>query len=134
MSAEEEAWLLNDEGLRVRREVLGSAYVDAALNHSDDLTNEFQEFVTTYCWGDIWTDDRLSRRERSLLVLGMTAALGRFGEVEAHALGGLRNGLSKTEMAAILRQIAVYCGIPTGVSTQKAFRNAIEKFDSSESH
>jgi 4-carboxymuconolactone decarboxylase len=134
LSANQESQSLFDDGLQVRREVLGTAYVDAALDHSDDLTKEFQEFVTTYCWGDIWTDDRLSRRERSLLVLGMTAALGRFGEVEAHALGGMRNGLTKTEMAAILRQIAVYCGVPTGVSTQKAFRNAIGKFDSSESH
>ena len=82
------------EGQRVRREVLGDAYVDRATGPSDDMTVAFQPFMTSYCWGEIWTDETLPRRERSLLVLAMTAALGRTAELEAHTLGALNNGVT----------------------------------------
>jgi alkylhydroperoxidase/carboxymuconolactone decarboxylase family protein YurZ len=116
---------LNEDGLAVRREVLGAEYVDRALSRQGPLDEEFQEFVTDYCWGDVWTDERLSRRERSLLVLGMTAALGRMGEFEAHTRGALNNGVSEQELAAVLRQIAVYCGVPAGVGCAGAMRNVL---------
>ena len=67
----------HDRGMEIRREVLGASYVDAASSHTDALTVEFQRFMTTYCWGGIWNDDRLSRVQHSLLVLGITAALGK---------------------------------------------------------
>jgi pimeloyl-ACP methyl ester carboxylesterase len=113
-------------GLAVRREVLGSKYVSRALANDDAISREFQRFVTDYCWGEIWTDGRLSRRERSLLVLGMTAALGRMGEFEAHTRGALRNGITPEELASVLKQITVYCGVPAGVGAAKCIRKVLE--------
>lgn len=116
-----------DQAMKVRREVLGAAYVDRALSRTDEVTTEFQPFMTAYCWGEIWTDERLPRRERSLLVLAMTAALNRMAEFEAHALGALRNGVSVDELNAVLRQITIYAGVPVGVNAAAALRNVLEK-------
>jgi 4-carboxymuconolactone decarboxylase len=112
---------LYDRGLQARRDVLGDEYVDAALGRGDGFDTEFQRFVVEYCWGVCWTDDRVPRRDRSLLNLGMTAALGRMEEFELHFKGALRNGMSEEELKAVLIQVAVYCGVPAGVS---AFRIA----------
>lgn len=116
---------MNNDGLAVRREVLGAEYVDRALARQGPLDAEFQEFVTDYCWGEVWTDERLTRRERSLLVLGMTGAMGRLSEFEIHTRGALNNGVSTDELAAVLRQIAVYCGVPAGVGCAAAMRNVL---------
>jgi 4-carboxymuconolactone decarboxylase len=121
---------LYHEGMKVRREVLGNAYVDNATQHDDELTVEFQKFMTTYCWGAIWTDDRLERAQHSLLVLGITAALGKTREFEAHARGALRNGLTPVQLTAVLRQIAVYAGVPAAVSMLPAMRAAIADYES----
>ncbi|MFC5745758.1 carboxymuconolactone decarboxylase family protein [Actinomadura rugatobispora] len=116
---------LHDEGMKVRREVLGSEYVDAATSHVDDLTVEFQRFMTTYCWGEIWTDDRLARAQHSLVVLGVTAALGKTREFEIHSRGALRNGLTPEQLTAVVRQVAVYAGVPAAVSILPSARAAI---------
>lgn len=121
---------MNEAGLAVRREVLGPDYVARALDPDDEISQEFQEFITQYCWTDVWTDDRLARRERSLLVLGMTAALGRTSEFESHVRGALRNGVTPGELAAVLRQITVYCGVPAGVGCSAAMRRAIAEYTS----
>lgn len=115
-----------EDGMAARRAVLGNTYVDRATSRDDPLSKEFQEFVTTYCWGQIWTDDRLTRREHSLLTLAMTAALGRMDEFEAHAAGAIRNGIDTGELAAIVKQIAVYCGVPAGVAAAGALRKVLE--------
>lgn len=122
---------MNEDGLAVRREVLGAEYVDRALARQGPLDEEFQEFVTDYCWGDVWTDERLTRRERSLLVLGMTGAMGRLGEFEIHTRGALNNGVTTDELAAVLRQIAVYCGVPAGVGCAAAMRKVLDDADAS---
>ena len=109
----------------IRRRVLGDDYVDSALNHHDALTVEFQQFMTTYCWGGVWTDDRLVPRERSLIVLAITAALGKMEEFEAHVAGALRNGITPDELISVLRQITVYCGVPVGVVAQKSIRKVL---------
>ena len=119
--------MTTSDGMAVRREVLGAAYVDRAVSRTDPVSAEFQPYVTEACWGEIWTDDRLPRRERSLLVLGMTAALGRMAEFEAHALGALRNGVTVDELIAVLKQIAVYCGVPAGVAASAALRAVLER-------
>jgi 4-carboxymuconolactone decarboxylase len=106
---------LMEAGLSVRREVLGDEYVDRAMKNADDFNRPFQEIVSEYCWGLCWTDKTLSRRERSILNLGMIAALGKMHEFELHLRGAIRNGLTSDELRAILIQIAVYCGIPVGV-------------------
>lgn len=116
---------LRAAGLRARRDVLGEEYVERALKNVDPLSAEFQQFITQYCWGEIWTDDRLSRRDHSLLTLAMTAALGKTKELEAHTRGALRNGITPDELAAVLRQITVYCGVPTGVGAVRAMRGVL---------
>lgn len=121
--------ILLTEGMQVRREVLGAAYVERATAPTDDLTAAFQPFMTSYCWGEIWTDDTLPRRERSMLVLAMTAALGRTAELEAHTLGALRNGVTESELLAVLKQITVYCGVPAGVTALRAMRQVISNFN-----
>lgn len=113
-------------GMAVRRAVLGARYVDRATANTDALTVEFQDFVTEHCWGEIWTDDRLSRREHSLVTLAITAALGRMDEFEAHAAGALRNGIGPEQFPAIAKQIAVYAGVPAGVNATKAMRRVLE--------
>ena len=112
---------LLEEGLRVRREVLGDEYVDRSMKNADDFNRPFQEIVSEYCWGVCWTDETLSRRERSILNLGMIAALGKMHEFELHFRAAKRNGLTDDELRAVLIQIAVYCGIPVGVD---CFRTA----------
>lgn len=121
------------DGMQARREVLGAAYVDRATAPTDDMTAAFQPFMTSYCWGEIWTDDTLPRRERSMLVLAMTAALGRTAELEAHTLGALRNGVTEGELLAVLKQITVYCGVPAGVTALRAMRQVIATYNDSAS-
>src|SRR5215467_214594 len=104
-----------DRGLTKRRKVLGDEYVDRALNNVDDFNRDFQRILTQYCWGEAWGDDTLSPRERSILNLGMIAALGKMEEFQSHFRGALRNGLTPNEIRAVLTQIAIYCGVPVGV-------------------
>jgi len=112
---------LMEQGLAARRAVLGDEYVDRAMKSADEFNKPFQEIVSEYCWGLCWTDKTLSRRERSILNLGMIAALGKMHEFELHLRGALRNGLTEEEIRSVLIQIAVYCGIPVGVD---CFRTA----------
>ena len=112
---------LMEAGLSARREVLGDEYVDRAMKNADAFNKPFQEIVSEYCWGLCWTDETLTRRERSILNLGMIAALGKTHEFELHLRGAIRNGLTQEELRAVLIQIAVYCGIPVGVD---CFRTA----------
>ena len=112
---------LRDAGVKVRREVLGDEYVDRAMKNADPFNKGFQDIVSEYCWGACWADETLSRRERSILNLGMIAALGKMQEFELHFRAARRNGLTDDELRAVLTQIAVYCGIPVGVD---CFRTA----------
>src|SRR5229473_3193013 len=105
---------LYDRGLPKRRQVLGDAYVDRALANLDGFNRDFQRLVTEYCWGEVWGDEALSPRERSILTLGMVAAIGKMAEFASHVRGARNNGLTPNELRAILVQIAVYCGIPVG--------------------
>jgi len=116
---------LMDAGLAARRSVLGDEYVDRAMKNADDFNKPFQEVVSEYCWGLCWTDETLSRRERSILNLGMIAALGKMHEFELHLRGAIRNGLTKEELRAVLMQIAVYCGIPVGVDCFRTAKQVI---------
>ncbi len=94
--------------------MLGDSYVDRALANTNDFNREFQRLVTEYCWGEVWGEETLSPRERSILTLGMVAALGKMGEFANHVRGAHVNGLTRNELRAELIQIAVYCGIPVG--------------------
>ena len=111
---------LLEAGMIARREVLGDEYVDRAMENATAFNRPFQEMVSEYCWGLCWTDTTLSRRERSILNLGMIAALGKMHEFGLHFRGALQNGLKENELRAILTQIAVYCGIPVGIDCFRA--------------
>jgi len=116
---------LSAEGLATRRRVLGDEYVDRATQSDDLLSQGFQPLVTNYCWDQIWNDDSLSARERSLVVLSITAAMSRMEEFRLHTLGALNNGLTEPELLALLKHIAVYAGVPAGVSGLKVMREVI---------
>ena len=116
---------LYDAGLAARKEVLGERYVDNAINNADDFNRDFQALVTEYCWGVCWGNDVLSRKQRSLLNLGMLAALGRSHEFELHFRGALRNGCSIEELRETLTQITIYCGVPAGVESFRIARRVL---------
>jgi 4-carboxymuconolactone decarboxylase len=111
--------------MAMRRKVLGDEYVDRAIANIDDFNREFQAHLTEYAWGAVWGDDSLKPRDRSILNLGMIACLGRMHEFEAHFRGALRNGLTPVELAAILRQIAVYCGFPAAVDCHRVAKQVL---------
>ncbi len=101
-------------GLAVRRQVLGGAHVDRAQAETTDLTRDFQDLITRYAWGEIWTRPGLDQRSRRILVLGTLVALGRWEEFRMHARAALaEGGMTTEELAEILLQQAVYCGVPT---------------------
>ena len=119
-----------EAGLKMRKAVLGEEYVERAMAGLDDFSREFQEkIVTDYTWGFIWGDATLDRKTRSILNLGMLAALGRSEEFELHFRGALTNGLSREELKAVLHQIAMYCGVPAGVSAFRIARKVLAEID-----
>jgi 4-carboxymuconolactone decarboxylase len=118
---------LLEKGLAARRSVLGDEYVDRAMKNADEFNMPFQQIVSEYCWGLCWTDETVSRRERSILNLGMIAALGKMQEFETHFRGALKNGLTPEELRSILVQIAVYCGIPVGMECFRAAKKVLDE-------
>jgi 3-oxoadipate enol-lactonase/4-carboxymuconolactone decarboxylase len=110
-----------DAGLAVRRAVLGDAHVDRAIARTTPFTADFQDFITRYAWGGIWTRPGLDRRTRSCITLAALTALGREGEIPLHVRGAVRNGLSREEIAEVLLHTAVYAGVP---ATNAAFQIA----------
>src|ERR1700730_14457312 len=100
------------EGAKVRRQVLGAAYVDAGKQQANPFTQHFIEFTQTQCWGYAWLRDGLSHKTRSMLNVCMLAALGRWPEFEVHIRGALNNGVTPDEIAEILLHTAVYAGLP----------------------
>ena len=116
---------LYDKGMSMRRKVLGDEYVDRAVANTTDFDRHFQEQLTAFAWGAVWSDDALKPRDRSILVLGMIACLGRMHEFEAHVRGALRNGVTPAELAAILRQVAVYCGFPAAVEAHRVAKKVL---------
>lgn len=115
-----------DAGLQVRRAVLGDAHVDRSLANRTDLTTEFQNLITRYAWGEIWTRPGLPRHTRSLLTIAMMVALNRNEELALHLRAAKNNGVSRDEMKEVLMQTAIYCGVPAANS---AFHLAQKIFD-----
>lgn len=101
-----------DDGMRVRREVLGADHVDRASTNTTAFTRDFQELITTYAWGEIWTRPGLDRRSRSMITLTALVARGHHEELAMHVRAALRNGLSVDEIKEVLLQSAIYCGVP----------------------
>jgi 4-carboxymuconolactone decarboxylase len=120
---------LDPEGLAVRREVLGPEHVDAALDRADDTTAAFQEMITRYAWGGIWTRPGLDRRMRSAITLTALVAHGHLAELELHLRGALRNGLTRAEIVEVLMQSAIYCGVPAANSAFQVARRVLAEED-----
>jgi 4-carboxymuconolactone decarboxylase len=100
------------QGMRVRRAVLGDEHVDRAVATTTSFTEPFQDLITRYAWGDIWSRPGLSRAERSMITLAMLAALQHENELAMHVRAALRNGLSPEQIQEVLLQVAVYAGVP----------------------
>ena len=101
-----------EAGMAVRREVLGDEHVDRAVANTTEFTEAFQDFITGYAWGAVWTRDGLDRKTRSCITLAVLTALGRENEIGMHVRGALRNGLTPVEIGEVLRHTAVYAGVP----------------------
>ena len=101
-----------ERGMRVRREVLGDDHVDASIARTTDLTADFQDFITRYAWGEIWSRSGLDRKTRSCVTLAALVALGKLEELQMHVRAAMRNGLTKDEIGEVLLHSAIYCGLP----------------------
>jgi 4-carboxymuconolactone decarboxylase len=122
---------MNDEayerGLRIRREVLGDEYVDAATERMTPFTEDFQDLITRYAWGEIWARPGLDRRTRSCMTLVALVALGRFEELAMHVRAARRNGLSDDEIKEVLLHTALYCGVPAANSAFAVAQEVLEE-------
>jgi 4-carboxymuconolactone decarboxylase len=120
---------LYEAGLKTRTEVLGQEYVDNAFKSADAFNLPFQEFITEYAWGGVWTRPGLDRKTRSFLNLGMLAALNRPHEIKIHVRGALNNGLTKEEIAEVFFQVAIYCGVPAALDAIRVAKEVFKEMD-----
>jgi 4-carboxymuconolactone decarboxylase len=120
---------LAEDGLRIRREVLGDKYVDQAIKNTTEFNSAMQELVNEYCWGAVWGREGLSRKERSLVNLGMLTALGRMPEVETHVRGALNNGVTKEQISEVFLQTAIYCGVPAAIDSYRAAAKVLAEYE-----
>jgi 4-carboxymuconolactone decarboxylase len=118
-----------ERGLALRKEVLGADYVDRSIANADDFSLPMQELSTEYCWGNVWSRPGLSRRDRSLLNIGMITALNRPHELKLHVKAALNNGLTREEIREALLQVAVYCGLPAGLDSTRIAREAFAELN-----
>jgi 4-carboxymuconolactone decarboxylase len=121
----------HEEGMRVRREVLGDEHVDDAVAGTTPDTADFQDLITRYAWGEIWARPGLDRRTRSAITLMALVALNREGELRMHLRAALRNGLTRDEIKEVLLQSAIYCGVPAANGAFTVFREVLAEHDGS---
>lgn len=114
-----------EKGLKIRKDVLGAEFVEKSLASADDFNMCMQELATTYCWGECWGREGISRRDRSMINLAMIASLNRPHELKIHVKGAIRNGLSKEEIREVLFQVAIYAGVPAGVDSFRIAKEAL---------
>ena len=117
----------HERGMQTRREVLGDAHVDRAVERTTDFTADFQDFITRYAWGEIWTRPGLDRRMRSAITMTALIGVGRFDELGMHVRAALRNGLSTDEIKEVLLQSAIYCGVPAANSAFAVAQRVLEE-------
>jgi 4-carboxymuconolactone decarboxylase len=115
----------HDEGMRIRREILGDEHVDTAVEKATQDTADFQDLLTRYAWGEIWARPGLDRRTRSAITLMALIALNREHELAMHIRAALRNGLSREEIGEVLLQSAIYCGVPAANGAFALFRDVM---------
>ncbi len=112
-----------NDGMRTRREVLGNDHVDRAIANTTDFTSPFQDFITRYAWGDVWSRPGLTRADRSMITLAILATLRQEHELAMHVRAALRNGVTASQIQEVLLQVAVYAGVP---AANRAFEIAAE--------
>jgi 4-carboxymuconolactone decarboxylase len=115
--------------MRVRREVLGDEHVDRSIERTTDLTRDFQDLITRYAWGDVWSRPGLDRRTRSCMTLIALVALGREHELALHLRAAIRNGLTREEISEVLIHSAVYCGVPAANSAFAVAQRVLDEPD-----
>ena len=114
-----------EEGMKIRRAVLGGTHVDQAIATQNEFTAEFQDLITRYAWGEIWTRPDLDRKTRSLITIAMMVALNRSEELQLHLKAASKNGVTRAEIKEVLLQAAIYCGVP---AANHAFHMAEQVF------
>jgi 4-carboxymuconolactone decarboxylase len=119
----------SDQGMKVRRSVLGDAHVDRSVDNLNEFNRTFQDFITRYAWGEVWARPGLPKHTRSLLTLAMMVALNREEEFKLHVRGAFNNGVTSAEIEEVLLQSAIYCGLP---AANCAFRWVQQVLDSTE--
>ena len=118
-----------EKGIAKRRKVLGNEYVDKALATADEFGADLQKLITEYAWGEVWNKESLTDKERSMVNLGMIAALNRPHELKLHIKGALNNGLTKDQIRDIFLQVTVYCGAPAGIDSMRLARETFAEID-----
>ncbi len=116
-----------DEGLAVRKDVLGAEYVEQSLDNATDFTRDLQELVTEYCWGTIWTREDLPRKTRSLLNIAMMTVMNRPHELELHLRGAFRNDCTAEEIREVLLQTAIYAGVPAAIDGFRVAKKVLDE-------
>ena len=119
-----------DRGMQVRRAVLGDAHVDRSIANRNAFNEEFQNLITRYAWGEIWSRPGLARRDRSLITLTALVALNRGDELRLHLRGAINNGVTREEIKELLLQTAIYCGVPAANSAFHAAEEVFAELDS----
>jgi 4-carboxymuconolactone decarboxylase len=118
-----------DEGMKLRKQVLGADYVERSMAGADEFSLAMQELSTEYCWGYVWTRPGLALRDRSLINIAMISALNRPHELKLHVKAALNNGVTREEIREVLLQVAVYCGVPAGIDSTRIAREAFAEVD-----
>ena len=116
-----------EKGILKRRKVLGDEYFDKALASADKFGADLQKLITEYAWGEVWNKQSITDKERSLINLGMIAALNRPHELKLHIKGALNNGISKEQIKDVFLQVTVYCGAPAGIDSMRLAREVFEE-------
>jgi 4-carboxymuconolactone decarboxylase len=116
-----------ERGMKVRREVLGDEHVDKSIERTTAYTKDFQDFITRYAWGEVWSRPGLDRRSRSCIAMTALVAIGRFDELPMHIRGAQRNGLTLDEISEVLLQTAVYCGVPAANSAFHVLQRVVDE-------
>ena len=117
----------HEQGMKARRSVLGDAHVDRAEANKTDFTAEFQDLITRYAWGEMWTRPGLDKKTRSLITVAILVALNRPEELRLHLRGALKNGAKKEDIKEVLLHTAIYCGVPAANSAFHIAAEVIEK-------
>jgi 4-carboxymuconolactone decarboxylase len=117
----------HEQGMKVRREVLGDAHVDRTLQNRNEFNEAFQDLITRYAWGEIWSRPGLTRQTRSMITLAMMVALNRGDEFRMHVRAAINNGVTREQIKEVLLQTAIYCGVPAANSAFHTAEEVLEK-------